>query len=57
MLAAVAAAPVAALLHTATATTMACATASEVSARHVVDGEQLVAVQLSSSAADRLVAR
>ncbi len=56
VLAASAAALVAALLNAATATTLVWATAVDVSRGHSVEAEQLVAVELSASAADRLVA-
>ncbi len=56
VLAASAAALVAALLNAATATTLVWATAVDVSRGHPVEAEQLVAVELSASAADRLVA-
>ena len=55
VMAASAAALVAALLSAATATTLVWATAGEVSRGHPVQAEQLVAVELSTSAADRLV--
>jgi hypothetical protein len=55
VLAASAAALVAALLNAATATTLVWASAVDVSRGHPVEAEQLVAVELSASAADRLV--
>lgn len=55
VLAASSAALVAALLSAATATTLVWATAADVSRGHPVEAEQLVAVELSASAADRLV--
>ena len=56
VLAASAAALVAALLTAASATTLVWATAVDVSRGHPVEAEQLVAVELSASAADHLVA-
>ena len=56
VLAASAAALAAALLNAATATTLVWATAVDVSRGHPVEAEQLVAVELSASAADHLVA-
>ncbi len=56
VLAASAAALVAALLSAATATTLVWATAADVSRGHPVDAEELVAVEVSASAAERLVA-
>ena len=53
-LAASAAALVAALLGAASATTLVWATASDVSRGHPVEAEQLVAIEVSTSAADRL---
>ena len=55
VLAASAAALVAALLSAASATTLVWATASDVSRGHPVEAEQLIAVELSASAAGRLV--
>jgi AMMECR1 domain-containing protein len=55
-LAASAAALVAALLSAATATTLVWATAAEVARGHPVEAEELVAVEVSASAAERLVA-
>jgi hypothetical protein len=55
VLAASAAALVAALLNAATATTLVWATAADVSRGHPVAPEELVAVELSASAAERLV--
>ena len=56
VLAASAAALVAALLSAASATTLVWATAGDVSRGHPVEAEQLVAIELSASASDRLVA-
>jgi hypothetical protein len=55
-LAASAAALVAALLSAATATTLVWATAADVARGHPVAAEQLVAVEVSASAAERLIA-
>ena len=56
MLAALSAALVAALLNAATATTLVWATAGSVSRGHLVEAVELVAVEVSASAAERLVA-
>ena len=56
VLAASSAALVAALLNAATTTTLVWATAADVSRGHPVEAEQLVAVELSASAANHLVA-
>lgn len=56
VVAAVAAALVAALLNAATATTLVWATAAEVSRGHPVEAGDLVAVEVNSSTAERLVA-
>jgi hypothetical protein len=55
VLAASAAALVAALLNAATATTLVWATGAEVRRGHVVAAEELVAVEISASAAERLL--
>lgn len=55
-LAALAAALVAALLNAATAATLVWATAVDVSRGHVVEADELVAIEVSASVADRLVA-
>lgn len=55
VLAALAAALVAALLNAATATTLVWATATDVSRGHLVEPDELVAVEISSSAAERLL--
>ncbi|MEX0744949.1 MAG: hypothetical protein WD118_05050, partial [Phycisphaeraceae bacterium] len=54
-LAALSAALVAALLNAAAATTLVWATATEVSRGHIVEAEELVAVEVASSAAGSLV--
>lgn len=55
-LAALASALVAALLNAATATTLVWATAADVARGHVVEPGELVAVEVSASAAERLLA-
>lgn len=56
LLAALVAALVAALLNAATATTLVWATATDVSRGHPVEADELVAVEVNASTADRLVA-
>ena len=56
LLAALSAALVAALLNAATATTLVWATAADVSRGHHVEAEELAAVEVSTSVAERLVA-
>lgn len=56
VLAALSAALVAALLNTATATTLVWSTAADVSRGHLVEPEELVAVEVSAPVAERLVA-